>query len=226
MSLRLSSLAALPAVASLFFAAACSSAVTGGTGGTGSGTGATSTSSGSGGAASTSSGSGGTATTSTTSTTSSSGGTGGSSACAGFLDVTEMGSAPQHFAWICAGSWGSSETMTAIGYHFSGGAFPGADEIVIHGCAGPGANAPGLQLSTPKVSAPGTYLDGSASYTGSNGFGSSTGPDAYKVVITKLDEPGGVIEGTFAVTVTSPNDAKKSLTGSFHVCRVMDLNAP
>jgi hypothetical protein len=168
----------------------------------------------------TSSGSGGGATTSSTS------GTGGGSACSGFIDVTEQGGAPQHFASICEGSWGSSETMTAVGYHFSGGVSPGLDEIQIGGCAGPGNNAPGLHLTTPKVTAPGTFMDGSATYTDANGGSWSTAADPYQVVITKLDGPGGVIEGTFTGSVTGPMDGKKSLTGSFHVCRVADENAP
>lgn len=171
-------------------------------------------------------GSGGAATTSSTSSTSSSSATGGGSACAGFIDVTEQGGAPQHYASICAGSWGSNETMTAVGYHFSGGAFPGLDQIEINGCAGPGNNAAGLHLSTPMVSANGTFLDGSATYNDANGGFWSTAGDPYKVVITKLDGPGGVIEGTFAGTVTGPTDAKRSITASFHVCRVEDENAP
>jgi hypothetical protein len=116
--------------------------------------------------------------------------------------------------------------MTAVGYHFSGGVAPGLDEIDMNGCAGPGNNVAGLHLTTAKASAPGTYLDGSASYTEASGGLWTTGLDPYSVVITRIDAPGGVIEGTFAVTMTNPIDAKKSLTGSFHVCRVMDENAP
>jgi hypothetical protein len=190
---------------------------------------------GSGGAASTtSSGSDATATTgagggaSTSSATSGSGtsGAGGSSACAGYIDLTENNEAKLHFGSICMGSWGSSETMTAVGYHFAGGAAPGADEIDIDGCATTGANAPGLHLRTPKVSAPGTFLDGAADYTDAAGVPFSTAGDPYKIVITKLDPPGGVIEGTFELTVTGPTDGKKTLTGAFHVCRVGDENVP
>ena len=194
-----------------------------GTSGTG-GTAATSTSSG----MSTTTGTGGDATTTTSSTSSGSGtgGAGGGSACSGFIDVSEDGGATQHFASICEGTWGSSETMTAVGYHFSGGAAPGADHLEIIGCASAGAKSAGLHLTTPKVDAPGTFTDGSASYTNSMGAGWSTGFDPYKIVITKLGPPGGVIEGTFTLSVTGPTDSMKKLTGTFHVCRVADQNAP
>jgi hypothetical protein len=46
------------------------------------------------------------------------------------------------------------------------------------------------------------------------------------VVITKLDTPGGVIEGTFSAMVIGPMDTKLPISGTFHVCRVADLNAP
>ena len=201
----------------------------GGTGDT-----ATSGTTGSGGSASTtSSGSDATSTTgagggASTSSTSGSGtsGAGGSSACAGYIDVTENGAAKQHLASICMGSWGSSETMTAVGYHFAGGEAPGVDEIDIHGCATAGNSSPGLLLRTPKVTAPGTFLDGEADYVDAAGSPLSTAGDPYKIVITKLDPPGGVIEGTFDLEVTGPTDAKKTLTGSFHVCRVADENVP
>jgi hypothetical protein len=124
------------------------------------------------------------------------------------------------------GSWGSNETMTAVGYHFAGGAAPGADEIDMNGCAGTGNNAAGLQFQTPKVTAPGTFLDGAVSYTDAAGVTLSTAGDAYKMVITRLDPPGGVIEGTFDATVTGPTDAKRTLTGTFHVCRVANEDAP
>ena len=191
--------------------------------------------------ASTGTGSGGTGSTATTTTsattgtggaggdattTSASSGTGGSSACAGFIDVSEDGAATQHYASICEGTWGSSETMTAIGYHFSGGAAPGVDNLEIIGCASTATGAAGLRLSTPKVAATGTFTDGSASYTDGAGALLSTGFDPYKIVITRLDPPGGVIEGTFDLSVTGPTDAMKTLTGTFHVCRVADLNAP
>lgn len=173
-------------------------------------------------------GAGGDATTTTSSTSSGSGtgGAGGSSACSGFIDISENGEATQHFASICEGTWGSNETMTAVGYHFSGGAAPGADHMEIIGCASAGAKSAGLHLSTPKVAAPGTFTDGSASYTDGMGAGWSTGFDPYNIVITKLDPPGGVIEGTFTLSVTGPTDSMKTLTGTFHVCRVADLNAP
>lgn len=158
---------------------------------------------------------------SASSSASSSTGTGGGSACAGYLDVTEQGAAPQHFASICQGSWGANETKTAVGYRLSGGAPPGLDQLEINGCADLNSDI-GLHLTTAKASAPGTFTEGSAAYSG--GYG--TANDSYQVVITKLDEPGGVIEGTFALTVTGPTDGKKSLKGSFHVCRVQDENVP
>ncbi|MEP7119676.1 MAG: hypothetical protein ABJE95_02155 [Byssovorax sp.] len=177
-----------------------------------------------GGGASTSSTSG----TAATSSASGSGttGAGGGNACSGYIDLTENNEVKMHFPSICMGSWGSNETMTAVGYHFAGGAAPGADEIDIHGCATTGAGSAGLLLRTPKVTAPGTFLDGDASYTDAAGVQLSSSADPYKIVITKLDPPGGVIEGTFDVTVTSPTDAKKTLVGSFHVCRVADENVP
>jgi hypothetical protein len=215
--------------------AALSSIACGGTGdsattGTGAGTGAggmasttasTSTGTGQGGA-------GGGAATSGSATSSGSGtaGTGGSSACSGFIDVTENNEVTQHFASICAGSWGANETMTAVGYHFSGGVAPGVDQIEIDGCASMAVGSARLHLTTPKVSAPGTFTEGSASYTDGVGAQWSTGLDPYNVVITKLDMPGGVIEGTFNLSVTGPTDGMKALKGSFHVCRVADENAP
>ena len=215
MSLRLSSLSALPAVAALIFLAACTTpaVIAGSSGGSGGGGGSTAT---------------GTTSTSTSATATSSAGTGGSGGgdCSGYIDVIENGAAPVHFAALCSGFWGSNETMTAVGYHFAGGAAPGADEVEILGCATTMAGSPGLHLSTPKVSATGTFTDGSADYTAANGVTLTTGLDPYSVVITRFDGPGGVIEGTFSGSVTGPTDAKKTLTATFHVCRVADELVP
>ena len=137
-----------------------------------------------------------------------------------------MGGAVQHFASICEGGWGANESMTAVGYRLSGGVAPGLDQLDIVGCAGPGSASAGIQLYTTKASAPGTYTEGSLSYTNANGLTSSSVNDPYKVVITKLEEVGGVIEGTFTGTVTEPTDGKITLTGSFHVCRVADELVP
>jgi hypothetical protein len=226
MSLRLSSFTPLAATSALLFAAACTTpaVIAGTTGGAGGGGGDT--------AGSTTTGSTATGSTGSDSTATSSTGSGGTSsstgggACAGYIDMSEAGGDKLHFASICAGYWGSSETMTAVGYHFAGGAAPGADEIDINGCAGTAAGSAGVTLQTPKVAAPGTFTDGAITYTDGNGVVWSTMADAYQIVITKLDAPGGVIEGTFTGTVSGVGTAKKSLTGAFHVCRVADENAP
>ncbi len=153
-------------------------------------------------------------------------GTGGGSGCVGFIDVTENNEAKLHFGSICAGDNGSAETMTAVGYHFAGGAFPGADELRIDGCSTTAQGSPGLRLRTSKAAANGTFTDGDASYTDASSTPFSTAGDPYSVVITKFDPPGGVIEGTFAATVTGPTDGKKTLTGTFHVCHVKDELVP
>jgi hypothetical protein len=120
-----------------------------------------------------------TSTASSMSTTSSTGasGTGGGSGCVGFIDVLENNEVKLHFGSICAGDNGSSETMTAVGYHFAGGAFPGADELRINGCGATAQGSPGLRLRTSKAAANGTFTDGDASYVDTNSTPFSTAGD-------------------------------------------------
>ncbi|MEO5727855.1 MAG: hypothetical protein ABI134_08100 [Byssovorax sp.] len=134
--------------------------------------------------------------------------------------------AQHHFATACEGAWGSNETMTALGYHFSGGAAPGINELDFLGCANASATSAGVRFSAQNAGAPGTFTAGAVSYTDANGALWSNTADPYEVVITKLDMPGGVIEGKLSAMVIGPGDTKLPLKGTFHVCRVSDLNAP
>ncbi len=166
------------------------------------------------------------ASTGSASTGSASTSTGGSGACSGYVDVKAPTGAQQHFASACEGAWGINETTTALGYHLSGGASPGLDELDIQGCTSANAGSAGVQFSAMSAAAPGTFSTGAIGYTDNNGGKWVTTTDPYQVIITKLDMPGGVIEGSFSATVIGPNDTKLPISGTFHVCRVADLNAP
>ncbi len=168
----------------------------------------------------------GSASTGSASTGSASTGTGGSGACSGYIDVTGPTGAQHHFATACGGAWGSNETMTALGYHFSGGVAPGINEFDFLGCASASASSAGVRFSAQNAWAPGTFTKGALSYTDASGGAWSNTADPYEVVITKLDMPGGVIEGKLSAMVIGPDDTKLPLKGTFHVCRVSDLNAP
>ena len=196
------------------------------TGNGGASTGSASTGSASTGSASTGSASTGSASTGSASTGSASTGTGGSGACSGYIDVTGPTGAQHHFATACGGAWGSNETMTALGYHFSGGVAPGINEFDFLGCASASASSAGVRFSAQNAWAPGTFTKGALSYTDASGGAWSNTADPYEVVITKLDMPGGVIEGKLSAMVIGPDDTKLPLKGTFHVCRVSDLNAP
>jgi hypothetical protein len=189
-------------------------------------TGSASTGSASTGSASTGSASTGSASTGSASTGSASTGSGGGGACSGYIDVVGPNGVPQHFATACDGAWGANETTTALGYHFSGGVFPGLNQFDFLGCASAAAKSPGVHFSAQNAAGPGTYSEGAVSYTDANGGAWSNTTDPYKVVITKLDMPGGVIEGSFSAMVIGPGDTKLPLKGTFQVCRVSDLNAP
>ena len=189
-------------------------------------TGTASTGTASTGTASTGTASTGSASTGSASTGSASTGSGGSGACSGYIDVVGPNGVPQHFATACDGSWGANETTTALGYHFSGGVSPGLNQFDFLGCAKATPNSPGVHFTAQNVTSPGTYTQGSVSYTDANGAGWNNTTDPYEVVITKLDMPGGVIEGKFSSMVIGPGDTKLPLKGTFHVCRVSDLNAP
>ena len=116
--------------------------------------------------------------------------------------------------------------MTALGYHFSGGVAPGINEFDFLGCASASASSAGVRFSAQNAWAPGTFTKGALSYTDASGGAWSNTADPYEVVITKLDMPGGVIEGKLSAMVIGPDDTKLPLKGTFHVCRVSDLNAP
>jgi hypothetical protein len=166
----------------------------------------------------------GTSSSGSSSSGSSSTGTGGA-VCAGYIDVISNRGF-SHFITACQGAWGTNESSTALGYHFSGGVFPGFNEIDLLGCADMSATSAGIHLSARNASAPGTFTSGDMSYTDANGGSWYTTGESYQVVITKLENPGGVIEGTFSVKATGPADTTITLTGSFHVCRVSDELAP
>ena len=147
--------------------------------------------------------------------------------CSGYVDVVADNGAPQHFGSICAGSWGTNQTTSAVGYLFSGGPAPGVQRLEIAGCASSSAvsTTPGISLSASDASSVGTYTVGTTSYTdaaGTWGFAN----DPFHLVVTRLDAAGGVIEGSFTAMVTHGGNAARSLTGSFHVCRVPDELAP
>ena len=152
--------------------------------------------------------------------------TGSSGVCSGYVDVKAPTGAQQHFASACEGAWGINETTTALGYQLSGGAPPGLNELDIQGCTSANAGSSGVQFSAQNASVPGTFTLGAISYTDTNGGTWVTTTDPYQVIITKLDMPGGVIEGSFSATVIGPMDTKLPISGTFHVCRVSDLNAP
>jgi hypothetical protein len=150
----------------------------------------------------------------------------GSGACSGYVDVKAPNGAQQHFTSACDGAWGTNETTTALGYHLSGGVAPGLDELDLQGCTSANAGSAGTHFSAQSAAAPGTFTSGSINYVDNNGGVWVNTIDPYKVIITKLDMPGGVIEGSFSATVIGPMDTKLPISGTFHVCRVSDLNAP
>jgi len=183
---------------------------------------------GSGGASTTTTGQSTDSTTTTSSSitwTSSSGG-GGSSPCVGEVQVVEDNGSPQVFGSICQGAWGSEQTDKAVGYIFMGGPAPGAQGLVILGCAGPQAASPGITLAPTDALTPGTYTAGATSYTDSQGNTWGVSGDPFELTVTTLGDVGGSIVGTYSVMVTHGGNAAHDVSGSFDVCRVPNLLAP
>src|SRR6185503_6039955 len=210
------------------FLVACGGSVESSTDSSGTSSGDTSGTGAGGAATSSSTGTGAGGASSTTSSTSGTGGqgAGGGSACAGYIDLVEDNSAPKKLTSICQGSWGSSESTTAVGYSFSGGPFPGVQALEVAGCAGPGPKSQGIHLSASDAMNPGTYTKGTTFYTDTNGIDWGAANDPFKVTFTTIEAVGGVIEGTFSVIATHGGSAAHTVTGSFHVCRVQDELAP
>lgn len=210
------------ATVSLLFLAACGSSIeTSGSSGTASG-------SGGGGAASSTgttstSGTGGGSSTSTSSS-SGAGGEGGSGGC--YIDLVQDSAAPSHLTSICQGSFGADKSSEPVGYFISGGPFPGVHKLVIQGCADMGAQSHGIQLSADDAMGTGTFTMGTTYYTDLNGGDWGVAGDPFSMTVTKLEDVGGVIEGTFDVMVTHGGSAAYDVSGSFHACRVPDLLAP
>lgn len=188
------------------------------------GTVSTTTTSGTGGSTSTSgttTGSGG-----STSTSTGTGGAGGAGACVGFLDVIADNGAPVHYGSVCADSFGSNESATALGYEFSGGPAPGVQALTLLGCVSAAPKSEGIFLSLSDATSPGTFTKGSVTWTDPGGIPWGVEGDPLSAVVTVLGPVGGVIEGHFTAMVTHGGNAAHNVEGTFHVCRVNDLLAP
>lgn len=190
---------------------ACGGTVSTTTGGTGGSTSSSSTTTGSGGSTSTSTGTGG---------------AGGAGGCVGFLDVTADNGAPVHYGSVCADSFGSNESSTALGYVFSGGPAPGVQALTLLGCVSAAPKSEGIVLSLSDAVAPGTFTKGSVTWTDPGGIPWGVEGDPLSAVVTALGPVGGAIDGHFTAMVTHGGNAAHNVEGTFHVCRVNDLLAP
>jgi hypothetical protein len=169
-----------------------------------------------------SSSSSGTSSSSSSSTSSS-----GSTGCVGSVDVT-VGGMPAHFTSDCAtDTWNPGGATTALGYLFEGGPAPGVSDLEIYGCVSTAAGSQGISISVPGVTAPGTFGDGSASYTLSGGGGTFTNTGSLNVVVTTLGATGDTIEGTFSGALFDPpTTLTLDVSGSFTVCHIKDELTP
>jgi hypothetical protein len=167
-----------------------------------------------------------TTTMSSSSTTTSSGGGGGSAPCAGEVQVIEDNGSPQIFGSVCDSSWGSDHSDKAVGYIFMGGPAPGAQGLVILGCASPQSGSPRLSLAPTDAVTPGTYTAGTTSYTDSQGITWGVSVDPFELTVTSLGDVGESIVGFYSVMVTHGGNAARDLAGSFDVCRIPDMIAP
>lgn len=206
MALRLSSLASLCAAAALFGATACSvSTNLGGAGGNGS-TGAADV-------------------TSATATGSAAAGTGagGNVACTeGYIDVTLQGEAPQHFTSSCPGLPGEHASTTALGSLIVDP--DGVSSVLrIVGCPSSDPLAPSFYIDAIDADAAGTCTYGAAIYRESDSVTWVSWRPVFRVDITRYDDPGGVIEGTFQSIASVPQGSDaRTLFGTFRVCRTPD----
>jgi hypothetical protein len=168
-----------------------------------------------------------TTSSSSSSSTSSSTSSSGSTACVGSVALT-VGGTPAHFSSDCAtDTWNPDGVTTALGYLLEGGPFPGISDLEIYGCVSTAAGSQGISISVPNVTAPGTFSDGSASYTLSNGGGTFTNPGSLNVVVTTLGATGDTIEGTFSGGLFDPpTTLTLDVSGSFTVCHIKDELTP
>lgn len=175
------------------------------------------------------SGSGGGSESSSGATTSSSSGAGGGGGgCSGSISLVMDNGAPQVFSSACAGMWNPPMEKSAIGYIVSGGPAPGIENLILGGCATPAENSEGLSFSVTKATSPGVYTDGLTQYIDPNGSPWGFAGNPFELTVDKLGDTGDSIDGSFKVIVTHvPNgNAAHTITGTFHVCRVLDELVP
>ncbi len=148
---------------------------------------------------------------------------GSPSPCAGgaFINVEPLGAMEGIYTNVCG--WGAKLTDCTVGYRQTG---PSAGvSIVIEGCL-ESPTSPDFPENQFRLVAPtdalavGTYhnVELTAGIYWSN-------PAATSVTITKTDDVGGIIEGTFE-TVLLQLDQAIEATGTFRVVRVNDFAAP
>ncbi len=144
----------------------------------------------------------------------------------GFFDVVADNGAPVHYGSVCDGSWGANESTTALGYSFSGGPAPGFQALDLVGCVSAAPKSEGVFLSLANAMAPGTFTQGSVTWTDPSGQAWGVSGDSFSVVVTKVDGFGGSIDGHFDAMTTHGGNAAHDVSGTFHVCRVHDELAP
>jgi len=99
----------------------------------------------------------------------------------------------------------------------------GSPSLVIGACLLAPPDKSSLELSTPQLT-PGMSSMGTANYHDAAGdtFGAKAGTT---FDLTKVDDPGGVVEGSYSATVVDGTGKMLTLTGAFRVCRFPDLVA-
>jgi hypothetical protein len=115
---------------------------------------------------------------------------------------------------------------TPVAYLLQGGVAPGASDLHGYGCASKAANSSGLSFLVDDVTAPGTFTNGSVTYSDATG---DTGyvVTAVTITVTKLGGVGDTVVGSLTGTLTHPPlGVAESLAASFTLCHIPDEDAP
>jgi hypothetical protein len=195
---------------------------TGGPGST-SGTGA-STSGTTGVGGSTSTGTSGVGGSTSSATTSGAGG----GACMGTVALAVGTGVPDLLTSDCAtDTWNPGMAHTPVGYLLEGGPPPGASNLDGYGCASGAASSKGLSFIAPDVKAPGTFTNGTATYTDDQGNVWTNTNGGFSITITKLGAVGDTIDGIVTATVTHPpSGLAQNVSAKFTLCHINDEDVP
>lgn len=150
-------------------------------------------------------------------------GAGGAPSCmGGYLDLTVDQAAPVHLTSDCLEDPYAKLPNDALGYEVTHG---GQTTLSMFGCdAAMTSQGAFWSFGKPKV---GETMLGFVGYRDATDLYGLAG-DTIDIKVTKLDAPGGFVDGTFTAKATDTAGKKpaKNLAGTFHVCRLPDVLLP